>query len=54
MKKKYFISALAPKFEAFLEFKKSLGIEYKNGRIYLLQLDEYNYSNGNYAFGIIM
>ena len=47
MEKKYFISALAPKIKTFIEFKNSLGVEYKTGSRYLLQLDEYNYNNGN-------
>lgn len=47
MEKKYFMSALAPKIKAFIEFKNSLGVEYKTGSRYLLQLDEYNYNNGN-------
>lgn len=50
MEKKYLISALKPKIEAFLAFKNALGIEYKTGKYHLRSLDEYNYNNGNSEF----
>jgi len=42
-----FISALAPQLESFLEFKHSIGIQYKSASCHLRSLDEYNFSNGN-------
>ena len=50
MEKKYLISALKPKIEAFLAFKNSLGIEYSSAKHHLRSLDEYNYYNGNSEF----
>ncbi len=50
MEKKYLISALKPKIEAFLAFKNSLGIEYSTAKHHLRSLDEYNYYNGNSEF----
>ena len=50
MEKKYLISALKPKIEAFLVFKNSLGIEYSTAKHHLRSLDEYNYYNGNSEF----
>ena len=50
MQKRSFISRLAPKIESFLEFKHSLGIEYKSSRSHLLNFDLYNLSNCNYDY----
>ena len=50
MRKKYFVSKLAPKIESFLDFKHSMGILYESARKYLLNFDLYNFYNGNYDY----
>lgn len=43
-----FISNLAPSLDDFLSFKNALGIEYKTAKVYLRQLDIYNFEHGNF------
>ena len=45
-----FASKLAPKINDFIEFKNSLGIQYKTSSYYLQQMDKYNLEHGNYEF----
>ncbi|MBS3994261.1 MAG: hypothetical protein KGZ33_00575 [Alkaliphilus sp.] len=43
-----FISNLAPSLDDFISFKNALGIEYKTAKVYLRQLDIYNFEHGNF------
>jgi integrase/recombinase XerD len=44
-----FISNLAPSLDDFISFKNALGIEYKTAKVYLRQLDIYNFEHGNFT-----
>ena len=44
-----FISNLADKLDDFIAYKNALGISYNTSRVYLRELDKYNFEHGNHA-----
>ena len=46
---KPFFSKLSTVIEDFLAYKHALGIKYKSAEVYLHELDQYNFSHGNYG-----